>query len=68
VVGSITIVYFSSDVGKILAIFRAGEPAEPQSWWRGREAGGILLVNYSVVGGITIVYFSSDVGKISAIL
>jgi hypothetical protein len=37
VVGGITIVHFSSDVGKISAILLAGGPAGYHPWWRGRR-------------------------------
>jgi hypothetical protein len=65
VVGGITIVNFSSNIGKISAILPSGGPAEPQPWCRGRRH---TASKFSVVGGITILDFSSDVGKISTIL
>ncbi len=63
--GGITIVNFSSDVHKILAILKLEDTLNPSPCG---EAGGIPLVNFSVVSDITIVHFSSDVGKISTIL
>jgi hypothetical protein len=59
VVGDITIVYFSSDIGKISAILRAGGPAG-----QGSEEGRISLENFSVVGRHNDSKYFSGAGNI----